>query len=48
MGSTTQEELNQADYSAIGVPPSTGLSPAKERRKAGSFRLKGGRIYLVG
>jgi hypothetical protein len=48
MGSTTQEELDQADYGAIGIPPSMGTSPAKERRKAGSFRPKGGRIYLVG
>ena len=48
MGSTTQEELDQADGNAIGVPLSTGASPAKERRKADSFRPKGGRSYLVG
>ncbi len=48
MGSTTQEELDQADCGAIGVPPSMGASPAKERRKADSFKPKGGRSYLVG
>jgi hypothetical protein len=48
MGSTTQEELDQAVCSAIGVSPSTGTSSAKERRKADSFRPKGGRSYLVG
>jgi hypothetical protein len=44
----TQEELDQADGNAIGIPPSTGASPAEERRKADSFRPKGGRSYLVG
>jgi hypothetical protein len=48
MGSTTQEELDQADCGAIGVSLSMGTSPAKERREADSFRPKGGRSYLVG
>jgi hypothetical protein len=48
MGSTTQEELDQADCGVIGVPPSMGASSAKERSKADSFRPKGGRSYLVG
>jgi hypothetical protein len=48
MGSTKQEELDQANYSDIGVPPLIGASPTKKRRKADSFRPKGGRSYLVG
>jgi hypothetical protein len=46
--STKHEGLDQADCGAIGVPPSTGASPAKVRRKADSFRPKGGRSHLVG
>jgi hypothetical protein len=45
---TTQEELDQANCGAKGVPPSTSASLTKKRRKADSFRPKGGRSYLVG
>jgi hypothetical protein len=48
MSSTKREGLDQANCGAIGVPPSAGASPAKVRRKADSFRPKGGRSYLVG
>ena len=44
----TQEELDQADYGAKGVPLSTSASLTEVRRKADSFRPKGGRSYLVG
>jgi hypothetical protein len=37
----TQEELNQADYGAKGVPPSTSASLREVRRRADSFRPKG-------
>jgi hypothetical protein len=48
MSSMTQEELNQADYGAKGVPPSMSASLTEVRRKADSFRPKGGMSYLVG
>jgi hypothetical protein len=39
--SMTQEELDQADYGAKGVPPSTSTSLTEVRRRVDSFRPKG-------
>jgi hypothetical protein len=35
------EELNQVNYGAIGVPPSKDTSPTRARRRTDSFRPKG-------
>jgi hypothetical protein len=36
-----EEELDQVNYGAIGVPPSKNTSPTRARRRTDSFRPKG-------